>query len=174
MTTPPSSEPLDVGLRHNYAAVGDRWVEAEQATVQISGRQALPCAWRSNMTKTYCKAGVRVWAISHPLVCVHMMDDSLCTHGLSDWDGKERRKSPLEAKLNDAKKLGLRGGADCLWAVLSDHLSERFQLAFVHCAERLTEDLLSQGKAQLHLRRESRRRLNEQERRKSDRRKRVP
>ena len=75
---------LDVGLRHNYAAVGDRWVEV---------------------------------------------------------------------KLADAKKLGLRGGADCLWAVLSDHLSERFQLAFVHCAERLTEDLLSQGKAQLHLRR---------------------
>ena len=155
----------DKRKRSPYVVIGDRLYEA------VGDR------WNDRLFKflwTYCKAGVRIFAISHPPECVHMMDDSLCTHGLSDWDGKERRKSPLEAKLNDAKKLGLRGGADCLWAVLSDHLSERFQLAFVHCAERLTEDQLSQGKAQLHLRRESRRRLNEQERRKSDRRKRVP
>ena len=159
----------DKRKRSPYVVIGDRLYEA------VGDR------WNDRLFKflwTYCKAGVRILAISYPPEYVHMMDDSLCTHGLSDWDGKERRKSPLEAKLNDAKKLGLRGGSDSWGCRLCPATAPRGK-ALIHdedCPwaalfdERLTDDPLSQGKAQLHLRRECRRRLNEQERRKSDRR----
>ena len=104
---------LDVGLRHNYAAVGDRWVEVKLADAKKLGLRGGSESWGCRLCPATAPRGI---AIIHD--------------------------------------------EDCPWAVLFD--------------ERLTDDQLYQGKAQLHLRRESRRRLNEQERRKSDRRKRVP